>query len=226
MPEGVGDEHIIRQGQALDYKILFQNTGTFAADKVVIRDTLPFFMDPATFSMGVSSHPCQFDLSGAGILTFTFDNIALPDSNTNEQASHGFVQFHVAPKTWLTDGMVIENRAGIYFDFNEPVITNTVARKIGQLDHVAVSGTNIASGSDGLDMSPNPAIDLVNIYLPPAMGTSGEASLHDSFGKVVQVYSFSGNMLTINRQGVASGVYYLTLKCDNGKVMVGKVVWR
>jgi hypothetical protein len=42
------------------------------------------------------------------------------------EGSHGFVSFRVAPRAGLPEGTVIENTAGIVFDQNSPVITNTV----------------------------------------------------------------------------------------------------
>jgi hypothetical protein len=53
-----------------------------------------------------------------------FDNIALPDSTTNEAGSHGFVQYSVRAKAGLPNGAQIPNTASIYFDFNLPVVTN------------------------------------------------------------------------------------------------------
>lgn len=54
----------------------------------------------------------------------------LPDSNRNEPASHGFVQFSVSPVPQTLLGTIIRNRASIYFDFNSPVLTNTVLHTV------------------------------------------------------------------------------------------------
>ncbi|MBL7825809.1 MAG: DUF11 domain-containing protein, partial [Saprospiraceae bacterium] len=82
-PTGVGEDHRILPGQSVEYQIRFQNTGTDTALTVVIRDTLSFLLDPATLTMGVSSHNYTWQLEGAGILIITFNNINLPDSNAN-----------------------------------------------------------------------------------------------------------------------------------------------
>jgi hypothetical protein len=58
-------------------------------------------------------------------MEFKFENILLVDSNTNEPLSHGFVRYRIQPKTNFSAGDSITNFAAIYFDFNEPVITNT-----------------------------------------------------------------------------------------------------
>ncbi|MBC7775527.1 MAG: DUF11 domain-containing protein, partial [Phycisphaerae bacterium] len=96
-PTGTGSEHNIRPGQTIDYLIRFQNTGTDTAFTVEVRDTLSAFLDPINIRPGASSHPYIWELSGQGVISFTFSNIMLPDSNVNEPASHGFVQFSIAP---------------------------------------------------------------------------------------------------------------------------------
>ena len=64
------------------------------------------------------------------VLTFTFDNILLPDSTSNEPGSHGFVQFSVQPKAGLVPKTRIDNFSDIYFDYNEPVRTNSTVNRI------------------------------------------------------------------------------------------------
>ena len=82
-------------------------------------------LDISTIRPGVSSHDYELEIVQGPILQFTFENIMLPDSNINEPASHGFVNFSIAPREGLDFGTVLQNTAAIYFDFNEPVITNT-----------------------------------------------------------------------------------------------------
>ena len=59
------------------------------------------------------------------MLVFNFPNINLPDSNSNEPGSHGYVQFKIRAKNNIVIGDVLSNTANIYFDFNAPIITNT-----------------------------------------------------------------------------------------------------
>ncbi|MBK9629212.1 MAG: DUF11 domain-containing protein [Flavobacteriales bacterium] len=103
--------------------IRFQNTGTDTAFNVVVTDTLPSTLDPATISLVTASHANTWSLQGQGTLKFILPNILLPDSNVNEPMSHGLISFRIRPKQPLTAGTVIENIANIYFDFNPPVIT-------------------------------------------------------------------------------------------------------
>ena len=109
----------------VDYTIRFQNTGTDTAFHVIITDTLPMGLDPATLEVGAASHPFTWELKGAGVLKFKFLGILLPDSNVNEPLSHGFVGFRIRPRAGYLElpGDAVENIANIYFDYNPPVIT-------------------------------------------------------------------------------------------------------
>jgi len=125
-PTGISDQHFIEENTKLTYKIRFQNTGSDTAFRVMIVDTLPPELEGASLNLGNSSHDYTFDIKFGNLLVWTFDNILLPDSTTNERESHGFVQFSISPKTGIELGTRIENKADIYFDFNAPIATNEV----------------------------------------------------------------------------------------------------
>ena len=72
------------------------------------------------------------DVINLQLFDFIFNNIQLPDSNVNEPASHGFVKFKINQRANNPLGTVIENKAGIYFDFNEAVITNSTHHVLGE----------------------------------------------------------------------------------------------
>ena len=106
-PAGVGTQGIIDAGDWLTYQIRFQNTGTASAINVFIRDTLDEDFDISTFDMIAASHPYRLEMDGHGYVTWYFDNINLPDSNSNEPASHGFIKYRIQNTTqlhhWETD---------------------------------------------------------------------------------------------------------------------------
>jgi hypothetical protein len=131
-PLGVGDDHLIEPNRKMDYVIRFQNTGTDTAFTVKILDTLDTDLDIFSVRSGVSSHNYSFRMHGPRVLEWTFYNIKLPDSTTNEPASHGFVTFTAKQNKDLADGTEINNRVGIYFDYNDPIITNTTSHIIGR----------------------------------------------------------------------------------------------
>ncbi|NQZ69151.1 MAG: SprB repeat-containing protein, partial [Lentisphaeria bacterium] len=93
-PTGVGPTgDILLSDTQLNYKIRFQNSGTFLATNVVVVDTLSANLDVTSLRDVVASHPFVYSVDGQGVLTFTFNNIMLPDSNTDEPGSHGMIQF-------------------------------------------------------------------------------------------------------------------------------------
>ncbi len=121
------DFYVLGTDSMLDYTIRFQNTGTFMATHVVLRDTLPLEVDPTSFRPGAASHPYTYSLTANGILEVRFENINLLDSNANEALSHGLFNFRIRPNMPLLPGTTITNRADIFFDFNAPIRTNDAA---------------------------------------------------------------------------------------------------
>ncbi|MCB0765560.1 MAG: carboxypeptidase regulatory-like domain-containing protein, partial [Flavobacteriales bacterium] len=107
------------EGRTVDYRIRFQNTGTAPALRVLITDTLSADLDPSTFQLLGSSHPCTWFFRD-GALHFMFDPIFLPDSTMDEENSHGHVLFKIDTRPGLSVGESIANTANIYFDLNEP----------------------------------------------------------------------------------------------------------
>jgi hypothetical protein len=146
-PGGVTERHYTPTRSRLDYLVRFQNTGTDVAYKVVVVDTLSEHLDVSTLQVGAVSHPYQVKVSGKGrpVLTFSFNNILLPDSNANEPKSHGYIQFSITPKANLPEKTQIENFADIFFDYNEPVRTNTTFNTLYDLPPVPAEAVRLAS---------------------------------------------------------------------------------
>lgn len=130
IPRGFGENSEIEKDWPLHYTIRFQNTGNDTAFLVVLRDTLSESLDWGSLKVHGASHSYSYQLFSNGELKISFENILLPDSTTNLAGSQGFVTYSILPKTNLEIGTRIENRAGIYFDFNPPIITNTVFHTI------------------------------------------------------------------------------------------------
>ena len=131
-PAGVGEEHFTKPEAVFEYTIRFQNVGNDTAFNIYILDTISQHLDMSTFVSGVSSHDYEVQIIEGNIIRWDFPNILLVDSVKNEPDSHGFVKFNIEQKPNNPDGTVIENTAGIYFDFNAPIITppvfNTIKR--------------------------------------------------------------------------------------------------
>ena len=225
-PTGFDDEHFIEQNTDIEYLIRFQNTGTDTAFRVIIRDTLSNFLDVATVRPSASSHSYQFDISGPGILKFTFDNILLPDSTTNEPASHGFVKYRISQKENVPLGSVINNSAAIYFDFNEPIITNTTYHTVGEdFVPIYVSVNTLGKPVISANVFPNPFSKKATVELS-GIKLIGEKtfSLFNSTGQLMQEFIFENNRFEINGEKLNNGVYYFKINNEEGMIATGKVV--
>ena len=219
LPRGYGEEQYIEPETKIDYRIRFQNTGTDTAFTVIIRDTLSEFLDLRTLELGNSSHDYTAEVGLGRALTFTFNNILLPDSTTNLEASQGFVDFSIYPLAAAPLETVIENSAAIYFDFNEPVITNTVFHTLGR-DFLDVINTTITPGlSFEWNVYPNPASDRLMIQLDGELPPTLDLYLMNALGQVEQYQRFSGDQLALSVEGLAAGWYHLQLRSVDGQVL-------
>jgi Secretion system C-terminal sorting domain len=107
----------------VDFTIRFENIGNYYAETVKVFDTIQPVFDLSTFRFKSSSHPCVVTLKDRNIVAFTFNNIFLDWQSPDNQ---GFVRFEIAPNTHLPIGTALTNQAEIFFDYNLPIVTNTV----------------------------------------------------------------------------------------------------
>jgi hypothetical protein len=127
-PEGCGEENIIDIKSDLVYRLRFQNIGNAPAKDILVSDKLDENLDMSTFKiLDVSHSLTRFEIIPDNNLIFKFDNIMLPDSASNPEGSNGYIVFSVKPNADVTEGTVIKNQAGIYFDYNAVVLTNTTS---------------------------------------------------------------------------------------------------
>lgn len=161
-PIGITSNHNIVGDEALEYLIRFQNIGTAPAINVFVEDELDESLDLSTLEIGLSSHPVSFAFGQdtGSKLTWTFNNIMLPDSTSDEPNSHGFVKYKIKPKQGLAKGTVIRNKASIIFDFNSPVITNEVFHTIGLPPPDSTAIVQECNKEVVVDAGPNESITL------------------------------------------------------------------
>lgn len=223
VPKGYGENHLIRANTDIDYTIRFQNTGTDTAFTVVIRDTLSSFLNASTVRPGVGSHPYSFSMLDGNVLVFRFDHILLPDSNVNEVASHGFIKFSVAQNLDNPNGTIIDNDAAIYFDFNDPVITNVVSHTIGEDFIITVETTQPGAAALPLKIYPNPATEQATFEIPGGI-VSGQFQLSNSTGQALYSEIFNGPVYRLRAKGLNAGIYLYQISCDNGALYSGKLI--
>lgn len=196
-PEGVYEEHFVNYGHPLEYTVRFQNTGTDTAFIVKIIDQLDPHLDWSSLRILGASHPHEVSISETGEVTFLFDQILLPDSTTNEPASHGFIKFEIFPAWGLPENTVVENTAAIYFDFNPPIITNT-------LTHTLVR-----------------EIPLYLDIFPPLCHESLDGAIHilqaDALGGFV--FQWQGPYAGTSAEDLGDGTYFLEVKDQSGNIV-------
>lgn len=222
-PLGYGDQHYIDRGVPIEYMIRFQNTGNDTAFLVVLRDSLPATLDVPTLRMGSSSHPYTWDLDGQNILSCRFANILLPDSTTNEAASHGYVMFSILPLADLPAGTQVENRAGIYFDFNAVVLTEYASHTVDS-NFISVA-VQTPQTEPLMSVWPNPAKGQVLLDMPSDVIFPGRLKLYNAYGRLVRQETVAGNKHQLTRGSLPAGIYILELEDAKGRRCVGKVVW-
>ena len=227
-PKGYGTEKLIENDTEIEYIIRFQNTGTDTAFTVVIRDTLKQELDPESLKLGTSSHPYEFEIYDNGVLKFTFNDILLVDSFTNEPASHGFVKFKIKPDFPLHDGTPILNSADIYFDFNPPITTNQSLHRIGS-NFIKVDTTssvyNAFFPNVSIEIAPNPFTDQTQITLKGIDPDEYQFQLYNAFGKMVDQQKFTGSQFYFKRHLLPKGVYFFSIKTEQHQwIASGKIV--
>ena len=119
-------QHLAELGfspDTLEYLIQFQNTGDTYAVNIRIEDSLDSRLDQSSVEVIARSHDGSMEELSPGRMGFDFPFIFLPDSGESYLESIVFVHYKVALNTALDTGDVLVNRAAIYFDFNDPVVT-------------------------------------------------------------------------------------------------------
>lgn len=223
--EGLTKEQIAN-GEELEYTIRFQNTGNYYAERVRITDQLDTALNIQSIRFIDASHDVtSFDLLPDRWLHIVFDQIILPDSNENELESHGFVRFAIQRNTPINPDDKIDNQALIYFDFNDPIVTNTVTTELYD-PTVAIEFPEFSKHTGSLlIIYPNPTNTQCTVWTKGLMSGPGQLLVSGMDGALVSVANLMDcaepNLLSTAR--FVPGQYIIELKNDSGK-MWGKLV--
>jgi len=191
-------------GEYLDYRIRFQNVGTAHALNVIITDTISEHLDWSTFQPISSSHDYRVELINQEEINFIFENIYLPYEALDQEGSNGYVTFKIKPKHTVEIGDVIENTAYIYFDFNAPIITNTVNTSI--VDKLSTA----SFGKTEIKLYPNPVQNNVYVETPSSSETLKKVEIYNLNGKLVfKKMSFLKDGIDV--QFLERGVYIIRI---------------
>lgn len=201
----------------LYYTIRFENTGTAAAEFIRIEDTLENGIDETTFEMLNASH--QYNVRRTdNQLVWHFLDIDLPPTIEDAELSQGFIHFKIKPKPGFAIGDVIENTAEIYFDYNPPIITNTIETEF-------VENLSVADFSNStVILYPNPTNDSFQIKLN-GNDAIQQISVYDVVGKrIYYTENLNLNSTSVDVNNFNRGIYLVEVITTSNQKLVNKIV--
>jgi hypothetical protein len=203
----------------LVYLIEFQNNGNDTADLVVVIDTLPKEIIPGEILMLGSSHSYTLQIEEPGILKWTFNNIQLVDSATNEAESKGYVLYKANLIDSLPVGTRFGNTAFIYFDVNPPIITNTAYTTLEE--YIPLVSDNVHTPSL-FAVYPNPA----SAYVFIEANFASHYNISNLQGQLIQQGYVEKGLNRINLDNLSQGVYTIQIADHNNVVSEWLYVFR
>ena len=202
---------VITAGTQLKYTINFENTGNDTAFNISVYDTLSDNVDVKSLNIIVASavmNIAVLQYGGHNIVKFDFPNINLLDSSHHGLCS-GAVIFTVNTLAGLTPGTTIFNHAGIFFDYNPVVMTDTVEDIVG-ITTTAASVSNISKVS----VYPNPSQEEVTICADNIGYTT--ATFTNVLGQQILSQPLTASQTKVNVSRLPAGMYYITLRGEGG----------
>ncbi len=207
----------------LEYTIRFQNTGTDTAFNVVIKDYLDEDLDWTTFKPITSSHEMKTFVRENGLVEFSFENILLPDSIINEPLSHGFITYTISPKKDIPENTLVENTANIYFDFNPPIVTNTIQnRYVSALPrNISTSISNYqVTSTPQVKVYPNPFFNQLNFEIENYNGEQKlMIRLFNLTGKLLKQDDIKNNNFQMSLSNLNNGLYFYQIINSDGYII-------
>jgi uncharacterized repeat protein (TIGR01451 family) len=204
--------------QEIEYMIRFQNIGNASAVNVRIVDELSSLVDENSFVLLGGSHNCQVTRLGKTV-TYKFDNIMLPTEDAAGDASNGFVTYKIKAINSLVVGDLISDMAKIYFDFNQPILTNYA--NVLMVDPSVISDSqSIVLTNNNLGIFPNPISSIGYIKYALEEDAQIELRLNDIKGTNVFTTNINAkkgmNYYDLDASQFHSGLYTLQLKSPQG----------
>ena len=202
----------ISAGTKLQYTIEFENTGNDTAFNISVYDTLSDNVDAHSLQLVATTavmNIIPFTAGGHNIVKFDFPGINLLDS-THHNLCTGTVTFNINTKAGLPNGTTVFNHAGIFFDDNPVVMTNTVEDIIG----IPTTGTGTLTNRSNVSIYPNPANDELTIRTDN--GTYSTATITNLLGQEVISQATPSSQTRVNISQLPTGMYYITLRGQSG----------
>ena len=188
-------------GEYMHYVINFENTGTAAAENVVVKiEVNPNDFDINSLRILESSHNATIKITN-NILEIIFQTIML------DTGGHGNVLLKVKSKENLVTNDIVTKSAKIYFDYNFPILTNDANTTFQVLSN------SIPTKDVAISLYPNPTSSMVNIK---AENTIKSTELYDVQGRLIQINKTDSNEVVLDISTYNSGIYFIKVTTDVG----------
>ena len=198
-------------GDYVHYMIRFENTGTFPAENVVIKDLIDLTkFDINSLIPMKGSHNFETRISDNNKVEFIFENINLPFDDANND---GYIVFKIKTKSTLVVGNTFSNSANIYFDYNFPIVTNNYTTTIQ--NNLGLSENEL---SKNITIYPNP---VKNTLTFDTKETILKVEIYDISGRILSSNSVTENKIDVSQ--LKTGSYILKVITENG-IMNSKII--
>ncbi|MEO7978252.1 T9SS type A sorting domain-containing protein, partial [Flavobacterium sp.] len=195
-------------GEYVHYMIRFENTGTYQAENIVVKDMIDLSkFDISSLIPTSSSHSFVTKISEGNKVEFIFENINLPFDNANND---GYVAFKIKTLPTLKVGDTFANEANIYFDYNFPILTNKATSKF----QTTLSNPDFEF-SNYFALYPNPVNDVLNISATQNIEIQSFA-IYDILGQIVIAVPNAKSVTNIDVSKLRAGTYFIKVKSDKG----------
>lgn len=193
-------------GQYVHYMIRFENTGTFAAQNIVVKDMIDVTkFDVSSLIALNGSHPYVTRITGNKV-EFIFENINLPFDDANND---GYVVFKIKTLPTLALGDSFSNTASIYFDYNHPIITDPAVTTFAELGREDFAFNNYFT------LYPNPTSGMLNITNRQAVEMQS-ISIYNVLGQMVVSVPNAREINNVDVSGLSAGNYFIRVISDRG----------
>ncbi len=192
-------------GEYVHYVIRFENTGTYPAENIVVKDMIDISkFDISTLVPLHGSHEF-FTRINDNKVEFIFENINL---DFNDATNDGYVAFKIKTLPTLTVGDTFSNEASIYFDYNFPITTNEY---ITTIDNVL--NNQDFSFENEFVLYPNPATAILNISAKNQTEIQS-VEIYNIVGQVV--IAIPNSTKAIDVSNLETGTYFIKVNTGKG----------
>lgn len=194
-------------GEYVHYLIRFENTGTYLAQNIVVKDIIDLSkFDISTLVPTKASHSNITKISDGNKVEFIFENVNLPIDDANND---GYIAFKIKTKPTLVVNDTFINEASIFFDYNFPIITNKATSIFKTL---AIQNFEF---SNYFTLFPNPVNETLNIVTTKEIEVQSIA-VYNILGQLVIALPNVKVISKIDVSNLKTGKYFIKIDSDKG----------